>query len=73
MEYMPANCCGEECHKDLRPPIFIYHGKDAVADSYPDERDGIDFDLEWNSAVLLEVTDILTKRGVVYQPIIESI
>ena len=70
---MPADCYGEQCHKDLNPEVLVYNGEDAVADSYPDERDGIDFDLEWNSAVLLEVTDILTKRGVVYQPIIESI
>lgn len=42
---MPANCCGEECHKDLRPEVLINDGKDAVADSYPDKRDGIDFDL----------------------------
>ena len=53
--------------------MLIYNHKDAITDSYPHHCYGIDFDLEWNSAVLLEVTDILTKRGVVYQPIIESI
>lgn len=70
---MPANCCGEQCHKDLRPEVFINDGKDAVADSNTDERDGIDFDLEWYCAVLLEVLDILAKDTVVYQPVIESI
>ena len=70
---MPSNCCGEECHKDLRPEVLINDGKDAVADSNPDERYGIDFDLEWYGAVLLEVTYILSKSGMIYQPVVESI
>ena len=70
---MPGNCCGEECHKDLRPEVLINDGKDAVADSNTDERDGIDFDLEWYCAVFLEVLYILAKDAVVYQPVIESI
>ena len=70
---MPANCCGKQCHKDLRPEVLINDGKDRVADSYPDERDGIDFDLERYCAVFLEVLYILAKDAVVYQPVIESI
>ena len=70
---MPADCCGEQCHKDLRPEVLINDGEDAVADSNTDERDGIDFDLERYCAVLLEVLDILAKDAVVYQPVIESI
>ena len=70
---MPANCCGEQCHKDLRPEVLINDGKDAVADSQTNERDGIDFDLEWYCAVFLEVLYILAKDAVVYQPVIESI
>ena len=73
MEYMPANCCGEQCHKDLRPEVLINDGKDAVADSQTNERDGIDFDLERYCAVFLEVLYILAKDAVVYQPVIESI
>lgn len=57
----------------MRPEVLINNGKDAVADSNPDERYGIDFDLEWNSAVLLEVTYILSKSGMIYQPVVESI
>lgn len=70
---MPADCCGEQCHKDLRPEVLVHNGKDAVADSNTDERNGIDFDLERYCAVLLEVLDILAKDAVVYQPVIESI
>ena len=70
---MPANCCGEQCHKDLRPEVLINDGKDTVADSQANERDGIDFDLERYCAVFLEVLYILAKDAVVYQPVIESI
>ena len=70
---MPANCCGEQCHKDLHPEVLVHNGEDAVADSQTDERDGIDFDLEWYCAVLLEILYILAKDAVVYQPVIESI
>lgn len=70
---MPADCCGEQCHKDLCPEVLVHNGEDAVADSNTDERDGIDFDLERYCAVLLEVLDILAKDAVVYQPVIESI
>ena len=70
---MPADCCGEECHKDLRPEVFVYNSEDAVTDSKTDQTDGIDFDLERYCAVTLEVLDILTKDAVVDKPIIESI
>ena len=70
---MPANCCGEQCHKDLHPEVLVHNGEDAVADSQTDERDGIDFDLERYCAVFLEVLYILAKDAVVYQPVIESI
>lgn len=53
--------------------MLVHNGEDAVADSNTDERDGIDFDLEWYCAVLLEVLYILAKDAVVYQPVIESI
>ncbi len=70
---MPADCYGEQRHKDLSPEVLVYNGKDAVADSKADERGGIDFDSEGYCAVLLEVLDILTKDAVVDKPIIESI
>lgn len=57
----------------MRPEVLVHNGKDAVADSNTDERDGIDFDLERYCAVLLEILDILAKDAVVYQPVIESI
>ena len=53
--------------------MLIDHSKNAISDSNPDERYGIDFDLEWYGAVLLEVTYILPKSGMVYQPVVESI
>ena len=70
---MPSNCGGEECHQYLCPPMLIYNGKNAIADSEPDEGGGIDFDAQGDCAVGAEVADIFAKDAVVYQPIIQSV
>ena len=69
---MPGDCSGEQCHKHLRPPVLIYHSKDAVADGEPDQSGGIDFDTQGNCAVNFKVTDILAEDAMVYKPIMET-
>ena len=69
---MPSNCGGEECHQYLCPPIFVDHGKDAVADCEPDHQDGIDFDAQRDCAVDAEVLDILAEYSMVDKPIIQA-
>ena len=69
---MPSNCGGEQCHQDLCPPIFVNHGKDAVADCEPERQYGIDFDAQRDCAVDAKVLDILSEDSVVYKPIVEA-
>ena len=53
--------------------MLIYNGKNAIADSEPDEGGGIDFDAQGDCAMGAEVADIFAKDAVVYQPIIQSV
>ena len=53
--------------------MLIYNGKNAIAESEPDEGGGTNFDAEGDCAMDAEVTDIFAKDAVVYQPIIQSV
>ena len=53
--------------------MLIYNGKNAIADSEPDEGGGIDLDAQRDCAMDAEVLDILTEDTVVYKPIMEAL
>ena len=50
--------------------MLIYNGKNAIADSEPDEGGGIDFDAQGDCAVDAEVLDILAEYSMVDKPLI---
>ena len=70
---MPRNCRGEQCHKELCPPIFIYNGKDAVADSQPNEGYGVDLCVERDGTMYAEILDMFAEEAVVKQPIVQAV
>ena len=65
---MPRDGGGEGKHRYLRPEVFIDNGEDAEADGEPYERDRYHLNVQRDSLVLAEVTDIGTELGVLHKP-----
>ena len=69
---MPRDGCGEGKHYNLRPEVFIDNGEDAEADGEPYQRDRDHLNVQRDSAILAEVTDIGTELGVLHKPLIQT-
>ena len=69
---MPRDGRGEGKHYNLRPEVFIDNGEDAEADGEPYQRYGYDLNVQRDSAILAEVTDIGTELGVLHKPLIQT-
>ena len=69
---MPRDGGGEGEHRYLRPEVFFDHRDYAEADGEPYQRYGYDLDVQRDSLVFAEVTDVRAELGVVHKPLIQA-